>query len=76
MQSSIQYTNSALVITIPCANPAAVHLQLMKSITANVKYSSACQNKSIEYTDEILPLLSLLATMIPGERELEKAYDH
>jgi hypothetical protein len=71
---SILYRPDALIITIPCPDPAAAHSQLLQSITANMKYSAGANDKSRFYHEEVLPLINLLKVIIPGEEALMKAY--
>ena len=74
MKSKIEYQDAALVITLPCTDPAALHAQLMRSITAGIHYASAAKDKASNYLDEIEPIITLLKCLLPGERELMKAY--
>jgi len=70
----IKYTQDGLVITIPCAEPAAIHAQLLRSITANIQYSSCSTDKSTFYMDEVVPIINLLKVIMPDERHLLQAY--
>ncbi len=72
MKSKIEYRNDALVITLPCADPAALHASLMQSIAANMNSIGCMQHRLI--TDEIAPLIDLLRAILPDERALIKAY--
>lgn len=74
MKSKIEYRDAALIITLPCADPAALHARLMQSIAANIHYASAAKDKAPNYFDEIEPIIILLKCILPGERELMKAY--
>ena len=72
MKSKIEYRNDALVITLSCADPAALHAALMQSIAASMN-SIACMQCRL-MTDEIAPLIDLLRAILPDERALMKAY--
>ena len=71
----VQYTNDSLVITIPSQCPAALHAQLMKSISSTMIHTAGSAEKTKDFQDEVTPLLELLKTIIPTERELSKAYE-
>lgn len=71
--NSIKYENEALVITLKCSDPAALHAQLMKSITGNMNCIFACNLPQRRNVD-MAPLVDLLHTILPSERELEKGF--
>lgn len=70
----ITYESAALVIKIDTTDPAILHSQLMHSLIGNLKYSSSANPKDINYSEQILPLLQLLQTLMPDDKELSKAY--
>lgn len=74
MKATIKYTDSSIVITMPCADPAATHASLLKSIAANVEYSTLAEDKHKDFGDEISPLLKFLRTILPDEAQLRKAF--
>jgi len=69
---NIQYKNGALIIILPCADPAAAHALLLNSINSVVKYSAASDDKANNFGDEIIPLLNLQQSLMPGEEDLDK----
>ncbi|MBN8668755.1 MAG: hypothetical protein J0M30_14755 [Chitinophagales bacterium] len=74
MKATIKYTDSAIVITLPCVDPAATHASLLNSIAANVEYSSQSEDKHKNFGDEVTPLIELLRSILPDENQLRKAF--
>jgi hypothetical protein len=69
---NIRYTNDALIITLPCGDPAATHALLLQSINSVVKYSAASEDKEKNFGDQVIPLLNLQQILMPGEEDLQK----
>lgn len=67
--TTIQYDKNTLVIKLKTSDPAALHAQLMHSIAANMH--SLYESKR---SNDIAPLINLLQSILPNERELEKAF--
>ncbi len=73
-RNKIEYKPDALVITLPCSDPAALHSQLMQSIAANMNnFASNPHHPTLP--DEISPLINLLRTILPTERHLSRGYE-
>lgn len=68
----VNYKNGKLTIVIPSSSPAALHALIMQSIVSNMKYSVASPDKAPNFAEETIPLINLLATMLPDEQQLEK----
>ena len=73
MKSKIEYQTDALVISLPCSDPAAMHSQLMQSIAQNLHCIFACNQQHSSPVD-MAPIISILQSILPGERELNKLY--
>lgn len=67
----VNYKNGKLTIVIPSSSPAALHASIMQSIVSNMKYSVASPDKATNFAEETIPLINLLQTMLPDERQLE-----
>lgn len=72
MKSKVEYHENALVLYLPCSDPAALHASLMQSIAANMSAISCVKRKIPE--DDVAPLIELLRVILPGELALSKAY--
>lgn len=72
--STIDYDDGKLNISISCISPAAMHSTLMHSILRTIKYTLSCPDKTEDFAEEVIPLIDLMETMLPTERQLKKAY--
>lgn len=74
MMKKVEYLNDSLIIHLPCTDPAAFHAQLMSSIAANMERIVACTEGHASLQNDVTPLLKLLQTILPGERQLLRGH--
>ena len=68
--SDVSYEPKALVISIPTADPTALHAALLQSITNSLSYCMVTPDKPKEFKEDMVTMLSLLKTMLPTEGQL------
>ena len=73
--NTIQYKPDALIITISCHDAAAKHAELLHSLTALLKHAVNAPEKEINFGSDISAVVNFLTVLLPGERELAKAYE-
>lgn len=71
---TVAYRDDRLIISIPASDPAALHAQMMQSIVSIIRHCECYPEKPKAYETEVVPLLNLLTALMPGERELSRAF--
>ncbi len=69
--SIISYTEDALVIRLKTSDPAALHAQLLGSITRSISYCLLTPEKPKGFEQDTVCLLDLLKELLPGEHQLK-----
>jgi hypothetical protein len=72
--TTVIYSDDSLTIRIPTATPAALHNLLLKGLVSGLKSRLLIEDFAGHETDGLLALATVLATIVPSELHLERAY--
>lgn len=64
----VHYEKAKLVIEINAADPAALHAQLMTSLTSSITYCMQTPDKPKGFDSDMVVMLNLLSGLLPNEQ--------
>lgn len=72
--NQVAYLENALVITIPTNDPAQLHLQLLRAITATLKHQVIYPTGNDSEAASVACFAELQNSLLPDTEGLEKIY--
>lgn len=74
MTSNVLHTKTGLIINMTTNTPAHLHLQLLRAINHAMKMQLLYPNEG-RHVNDVTSLAELQITLMPTEKQLEKAFE-